>query len=116
GCEDANVAAAATEVPAQPLGDFRRRRRRGFVQETLARHDEARSAEATLQSVVGDERRLHGIEWTVRAERLNRGDLVALNVDRQERAGVDSLAVQQDGAGSTASSVTNAFGPGEAPD
>src|SRR5215218_4008485 len=93
----AGIGAAAAEVTGQPLVDLAEARVRVLVEQGLGGHDEAGRAEAALLGVVLDEGRLERMELGGPAEPLDGLDGPALGLDGEHGAGVDGLAVEEDG-------------------
>ena len=60
-----------------------------------------------------DERGRHGVELAAVDQRLGRLDLLALRLEREHGAGVDRLAVEQDGAGAAGAAVADALAAGD---
>ena len=65
-------------------------------QERGGLHDHARRAEAALESVLVPERLLERVERGAVRHALDGLDLVAVRLDRQDRAGLGALAVEVD--------------------
>src|SRR5438445_9247251 len=82
-------------------------RLRHGVEQRLRGDDEPGSAEAALQGVLLDERRLHGAQLALGREALDGGDRMAARIDGQEHAGVHRLAVEQDGAAAALTAVAD---------
>src|SRR5512135_2390708 len=112
--DDVLVAGAAAEIPLEPVPDLRVGRLRVRREEVARRQDHARRAEAALEAVLLAERLLHGVELPVRREALDRRDLRAVGLDREHRAGLDGLAVEEHGARSALARVAADVGPGQA--
>src|SRR6266545_4075337 len=110
---DAGVGTAAAEVPREAVMDLGQRRVGVLVEQGLGGHDEARGTEAALLCVVLDEGGLERMELVDRAETLDGLDPGVLGLDRQDAAGVDRPAVQEDGAGAARAAVADPLGAGE---
>ena len=83
------------------------------VEQRLRAHHEAGRAEAALAAVHGQERGLDGVEVVDAAEALDGLDGAVAHLQREELAGVDGSAVEQDGAGAALAAVAAALGAGE---
>src|SRR3984957_14062428 len=115
--DDAVIGAATAEVAAHPLAQLavtERDRLRFEIGRDIARHalaklrrhadrraDLSRRAIAALEPVMFDEGLLQGMQRAGSAEALDRGDLAAFILHSESEAGIDALAVDQDGAGAT---------------
>ena len=75
-------------------------------------HQEARCAEATLQSMIGRERLLERMQLTVFRKPLDSGDAATLCLDRKHQAGANRLVVDQHGAGAAYSMLAAEMRPG----
>ena len=110
GLDDVRVRAAAADVAAHAFADFRLRGAAWVRVEILASHGSARSLDflqhrhrgadlsrraiPTLEAVVLDERRLHGMHLLRRAQALDGGDASPWMHDRQRQTGIDAPAVR----------------------
>ena len=92
------VAGAAAEVARERLADLLLGRVRVALQQVGRGHDHARRAVAALQAVVLPERLLQRVQRAFLAHSLDRRDLGAVGLDGEQRAGLDRLAVEVDGA------------------
>ena len=84
-----------------------------LVKKCLGGDNEARRAEAALLRVIVNERLLDGMEMPRLAEPFHGGDLRALRVDGQHRAGVHGFVVHQHGASAAGAAIANALGAGQ---
>jgi hypothetical protein len=75
--------------------------------------DHAWCADAALGSTLFEETLLNGVEFLVDNEALDGGDLGAFGLQDGDEAGVDELAVDQNGAGSALAFAATFFGSGE---
>src|SRR4029077_20131066 len=71
-------------------------------------------AEAALECVLLVEGLLHRVERVPVGEALDRGHLVPVDLDGEQRARLDRLAVEQDGAGAAGRRVAPDVGAGQA--
>ena len=87
----------------------------GILREQVARgEDHARRAEAALQPVLLPERVLQRMELAVLREALDRRDLRAVGLDREDRAGLHGLAVEEHRARAALAGVAADVGAGQA--
>src|SRR5262245_42499093 len=96
--DDVVIAGAPAQVALEPVPDLVLAGIRRPLAQVGRTHDHARRAEPALQAVVLVERGLHRVELAALRQALDRGDLGALGLDREHRAGLDRLAVDVDGA------------------
>ena len=75
--------------------------------------DHAGCADAALCSALFEEALLDGVEFFVDGEAFDGGDLGAFGLQDGDEAGVDEVAVHQDGAGSALAFAAALFGSGE---
>src|SRR6185295_2367579 len=92
GLERAGLRAAAADVAVQRLLDLVAGGVGILLEAGDARDDEARRAEPAHQAVALDELLLQRVELAVRAQALDRADLLPLRLDGERRAGVDGPA------------------------
>src|ERR1700744_1469758 len=83
------------------------------VEQVLGRHHHARRAEPALQAVLLPETLLDRVQLAGRGQALHGGDVTAVDLDRQHRAGLDRPAVDQHRAGTAVGRVTAAVGAGQ---
>src|SRR5262249_40843540 len=95
---DVDVPGAATEVAGDGLADLRLARVRISREERAAGHHHAGRAVAALEPVLLPEALLHRMELAIPLQSLDRLHLVAVGLDREEGAGFDRHAVEQNGA------------------
>jgi hypothetical protein len=81
------------------MGDFLAAGAGIVLQELSPGQDHAGGAIAALQGVAFPESFLHRMQLAMARESFDGGDLGAVGLDSQERAGLDGLAIEQDGAG-----------------
>ena len=79
----------------------------------MAGEDHAWSADAALGPALCEETLLDGMEFPVDAEALDSSDLGSFSLQNGDEAGVDQIAVDQDGAGSALAFAAALFGSGE---
>ena len=92
------IAGAAAEDGGDTLADLRLGGGRVRPEKVERRHEHARRAEPTLETVVLTERLLERVELTVLREALDRQDLRAVGLDREHDAGPRGLAIDQNRA------------------
>src|ERR1700761_6952638 len=83
------------------------------VEQVLGRHHHPRRAEPALQAVLLPETLLDRVQLAGRGQALHGGDVTAVDLDRQHRAGLDRPAVDQHRAGTAVGRVTAAVGAGQ---
>ena len=84
-----------------------------LVKKSFGGDNEAGRAEAALLRVIVNECLLDGMKMAGLAEAFHGGDLRALCVDGQHRAGVHSFVVHQHGASAAGAAIANALGAGK---
>src|SRR5258706_15524060 len=99
GLDDVHVARAAAQVPADGLADLLLARVLVALEERARGHQHARRAESALQAVLLGEALLHRMQLAALLQALDRGDLGAVGLHREHRAGFDRLAVEVHRAG-----------------
>src|SRR4029077_11645140 len=114
--DDVHVARAATEVALEPFADLVVGRARVLRQQIRRGHDHPRRAVAALQAVLVPERLLQRMELAVLGHAFDRGEAPALGLDREHRAALHGLAVDEDGAGPALAGVASDVGAREAGD
>src|SRR6185437_15821464 len=107
------IGPAAAEVAAKPVLNFLKRRTWIPFEEGFCRHHESRRAEAALLRVMIDKGLLNGMKLARLTQAFNGGDLPALGVDGQHRAGVHRLVVHQHGASAAGAAIANPLGAGK---
>src|SRR5216684_7848699 len=75
--------------------------------------DHAGGADAALGSALFEEALLNGMEFLADDEAFDGGDFGAFGLQDGDEAGVDQVAVDQDGAGSAFAFAAALFGSGE---
>src|ERR1041385_2670634 len=96
--DDAFVRPAAADVAAHPAADLVVAAGVPFLQQRYRGTDLPRRAVAALESVVADERRLHGMEVAVAGQPFDGRDLLPAVHDGQGEAGVIAPPVNEHGA------------------
>jgi hypothetical protein len=81
-----------------------------LIEKRFESYDESGCAEAALRSIVVNEGLLDRVKVFALHQRFNRGDSLALSLDRQNRAGIDRAIVEKYGAGTTLAAVAHALG------
>src|SRR3990172_3783648 len=103
--DDVNVARAAAEVARDRHANLILRRFRVALKEVDRREDDARGAETALEPMVRLERLLDRVEATALREPPDRRDRAPVGLDREHRAGLHRLPIQEDRAGATVTRV-----------
>src|ERR687890_2914580 len=98
GLHDVLVARAAAQVPFQAFPYLPLRRVGILLQEADGGHDRAGRTVAALEPVRLVESLLHRMPHTILRDTPDRGDLVPVGLHREDRATLDRLAVDVDGA------------------
>ena len=93
------VARASAEIPGNVQPDVVLAGIGHSFQQGLGRHDEAGCTETALQSPVVYESLLNGMQRPTDGHALNGRNLMAVRLKSQGETGIDSLAVELDGAG-----------------
>src|SRR5262249_44964236 len=83
------------------------------VEQRLGRHQEARSADAALQSCVLEKFSLQGVQLLAVGETLDRDDLASLRLDPEDEAGADHATVEDDAARAAVAGRAALLGPGQ---
>src|SRR5207237_2807639 len=81
-----------------------------LVEKRLAGEDKARSAKATLGSIIFNECLLHRVQFPRLHQGLDRRDRLVLRLNSKYRTGVYGLILHQYGAGAAFGAVTDALG------
>jgi hypothetical protein len=113
GLEDTHVAGAAAEVAGQAFFDFIEGGVGVLVEQVVGGEDHAGGADAALGSAFFEEALLDGMEMGWVAEAFDGEDGRLVGLKRGDEAGVDQLAVEQDGAGSALAFAAAFLGAGE---
>jgi hypothetical protein len=111
--DDLLVAGATAHVSRKGLPNLGVRRVGRFSQQAQYGQQESRRAESALQRMAAPERILEAMRLSTRRKPLDSGDLMAACLHCQEQAREHRFAVQQDGAGSTASLLASDVGAGQ---
>src|SRR6267142_567386 len=114
GFDDVRIARAAAEVAADCLSDVRLAGLLVARQQRAAGHHHPRRAVPALQPVLVPERFLDGVELAVLLQALHGADLRAVRLDREHRARLHRLDVEQHGAGAAVRGVAADVRPGQA--
>src|SRR5262245_43523176 len=105
GAHDGGVSGAAADLPGDRLADLRLARLGLAIQQGPGRHQHARRAESTLESVALHETALDGVELAVLLQSLDRAHVVPGGRRREHRARLDRLAVEPDRASAAVARV-----------
>jgi hypothetical protein len=81
-----------------------------LFEKMMSGEDHARSADTTLGSALLEETLLDGVKVCANAKAFNGGDHGALDLQDRDEAGVDQIAVDQDGARSALAFAAALFG------
>ena len=84
-----------------------------LLEQADAGHDEARRAEAAHQRVLVAERLLHRMQRVAVGQPVDVADLLALDFDRQRRAGIHGAAVDEHRAGAAGAAIAAALVAGQ---
>src|ERR1700739_2937049 len=84
-----------------------------LFEKLMGGEDHARSADATLRPTFFEEALLDGVKLLVDDETFDGSDLRAFGLQNGNQAGVDQIAVHQDGAGSALAFAAAFLGAGE---
>src|SRR5437879_2876636 len=98
GLDDVHVAGTPAEVAFESPPDLVFGRVRVLREQIRGGHDEARRAVAALQAVLVPERLLDRVQLAILGHALDRGQALALGLDRKQGAALDGVAVDQDRA------------------
>ena len=82
-----------------------------FLHHSDSRHDLPWCAEAALEAVMREKRRLHGMELLALRKAFDRRDMLSFVHDRQSKAGENPPPVDMHGAGAALSMVAAFFVP-----
>lgn len=96
--KDMLICAAAANIAAHLFADLIVGAGMAFVEQTHCGADLTRGAVSALKSVVVEKSSLHGVEFVSVREPLDRNDICAVTGGRQSQTGIDTVAVEQDGA------------------
>ena len=110
------VAGAAAEVARDGGADLQLCRVGIAVQQGLGAQDKARRAEAALQRVVIDDGLLQRVQDAALGQPLDRRHPFARDGQGQHQAGIDRLAVHDDGAGTALADTAALFCPRQVTD
>ena len=83
------------------------------LEQLRAGQDHAGSAKAALQAVALPKTLLHRMQFAILGQTFNGGDLGAVRLHGQQRAGFDRLAIEQDGAGAAKARFTADMSAGQ---
>ena len=111
---DPGIGAAAAEIAAHAFAHaLRVIARLAFVDQADRAHDLAGRAEAALQSVMRDERRLHRMQLVAPCDALDGEDVGAVVAYRQRQAGIGPPPIDQHRAGAALAAVASLLGAGQ---
>src|ERR671914_982292 len=110
--DDVHVARAAADIALDRLPDLVLCRLRIRVEEVLGAHQHPRRAVPALQRVMSAERPLQRMQLAISREALDRLDLRAVGLDREQHAGLHRVPVQQQSAGAAVACVAADMRPG----
>lgn len=112
--DDMRVAGATAEVAFQTMDDFFSGGARVCLQEMHSGHDHSRRAVAALQRMAFPKSLLHGVQFAIAGQALDRGHFGTIGLNREERAGLDCFAVEKDRAGAANARFTTHMSPSQA--
>ena len=110
---DVRVTGAPAQVAFQRVSDLFTGRFGIALEQLRAGQDHTGSAIATLQAVAVPKTLLHRVQLAVFGQTLNGGDLGAVRLHCQQRAGFDRLAIEQDCAGAANARFTADMSAGQ---
>ncbi|MGY4282914.1 hypothetical protein ACVWXO_002134 [Bradyrhizobium sp. LM2.7] len=114
GFDDVVVTGAAADIAFELVADGRLVELATMaVHDVDRRHDHAWRAIAALQAVIVAEGGLHGVQLVAPGDAFDGGDVGAVGLSRQHRAGFHRLAVHVHDAGTALAGVAADMGPGE---
>src|SRR5215469_4475541 len=113
GSPDPDVGSTAAKVSAQAFLDFLRCRIPVLVKECLAGDHETWSAKPALLAVVVNKRLLDRMQAVVLSQPLDCGDLLALRLDGQHRAGIHRVSIHNHSTSAASASVAHPLGAGD---
>ncbi len=94
------IAGTAAKIARKRVPDFVLRGVRVLLQKWHKRHQNARRAVSTLESMRLPERLLNGVQFIrVWRQPFDSGDLMTVRLDREQEAGTRRLTIEQNGAG-----------------
>src|SRR5262249_3452436 len=102
------------KVPGQPESDLVVTRVRRTLEQCLARHQEARRADAALERGVLEELLLQRMELLALGQALDRLDATAADLAAEHQAGADQAAVEGHAAGAAVAGGAAFLAAGEA--
>lgn len=112
--DDAGIGAAAAEIAAHAFADaFGIVAGLRLAHHADGAHDLAGRAEAALKTVMGDEGGLHGMQLVAARDAFDGEDVGTVVADGEREAGIDALAVDEDGAGAALTAVASLLGSGQ---
>src|ERR1044071_2383098 len=98
------AAKIATEAAANVLGRGMRMR----IEKCFARDDKSGRAETALRGVIFNKGLLYGMQFPFSHQRFDGCNRLALSLDREHRAGINGLVVDQDSASSALGTIAHA--------
>lgn len=111
GGANASIGAATAVVAGEFMVNLLRRGLGVFIEQSLGGNHESGRAETALLGVILDERLLNGVKGVAgTGETLDGFNLAILCVYGEHGAGVDGLAVEKHGAGTTFGTIADALG------
>src|SRR3954470_4848560 len=114
GIDDAGIGAAAAEIAAHAFADaLGIIARLALAHHAERAHDLARCAEAALETVMSDEGGLHWMKLVAARDAFDGEDVGAVMADGEREAGVDPLAVDENGAGAALAAIASLLGSGQ---
>ena len=84
-----------------------------FREETHGAHDLARGAVSALKTVMFDKGGLHGVQRVAFCESFDGRNVCAVDACGQRKAGIDPLAIEQNGAGTALAAIAAFLGAGQ---
>jgi hypothetical protein len=96
--DDVRVARATAEIAVNGVADVLARWIRVVLKELDGGHDHPRRAVTTLEAVAFPEAFLYWVQLSIAGEALDGGYFAAIGLNCEECAGLDGLAIKQNGA------------------
>jgi hypothetical protein len=107
------IARATTDVAFKTFTNFLLSGVWMVFEQLHSRHHHAGSTETALQSMTLAEGRLHRVQFAIVTQAFDRGDLGALRLNGQDRAGFDGASIQMHGTSAALSGIATHMGSSE---
>ena len=113
GIDDVRIARTTAQIAFNRVADFLARRFGIALEQLHARHDHAGCAVSALQAVTLPKSLLHRMQLAIPGQPFNRSHFRAVRLHRQDRAGFDGLAIEQNRASAANAGFTAEVGAGQ---